>query len=197
MEYRDDAPQQPYMGQPYQPPQPPKTSHRKRNITLGIVGGIIVIGVIGAATGGNKSSDNTAATSPTTAAPTSAEVPATTEPTTQDPTTAAPVKQVVFKLSGSGEESSTKTFTLTQPDYSVAYTYNCKNFGMQGNFIADVEQSGNDGFDDTVANALGMKGSNTVYFHDGPTSGSGSGIYLSINSECDWTVTVTDGDDGQ
>lgn len=50
-------------------PQPPKRSHRARNVILGVVGAVIVIGIIGAATGGGskKNDDNKAAAPSATA----------------------------------------------------------------------------------------------------------------------------------
>lgn len=209
--------QQPQYGQPVQygaapqygapqyaqPPQPPKKKHTGRNVLFGILGVFVLIIVITVATSGGSKQNNAAAASPTTAAARtarnavssigSASAPATSQAAQAPATTpAAASKTVVLQMSGSGIKTS-KTFTVNSTDYSVAYTYDCSNFGTSGNFIADVQQSGNDLFDDSVANTIGDKGGDTTYLHDGP----GSGVYISINSECAWTVTVTDGDNGQ
>lgn len=156
--------------------------------------GVFLLIVIAGIAGGNKSSGSTAASSPTTGAaePTTAAATAPVQATTQAPATtqAAPTKKVVLSVQGNGIKS-TKSFTISSGDYSVAYTYDCSNFGSSGNFIADVQQSGNNLLDDPVANTLGDKGSDTTYLHDGPGT-----FYLSVNSECSWTVKVTDGDNG-
>lgn len=102
-------------------------------------------------------------------------------------TSAAPAKTVVLKLSGSGIKT-TKTFT-TGDDWSIAYTFNCVSFGMKGNFQVYVYTGGQ--MADVPVNALAEKGSDVTYEHE--SSGS---HYLEVNSECSWTVTVTDGDNG-
>lgn len=54
--------------QPYQAPQPPKKSHKVRNVLLGIVGGFIALIVIAAvASGGKTPTTSTTASSPSTA----------------------------------------------------------------------------------------------------------------------------------
>lgn len=192
--------QQPY-GQPYTQYQAPK---KKLSFgkgcgfgCLGVVALFIVIGVIAAVAGGGKStgaaSSNTNSQTTTVQDSATADASYTSVPVNPPPTSAAPSKHVVFHLKGNGEMSSTKTFTVLNSDYSIAYTYNCSNFGMSGNFILDEMQKGNDGFDTSVANEIGKKGSSTAYMHDGPAEG----VYLSVNSECSWTLTVTDGDSGE
>lgn len=187
-------PEQPQYGQPqytqpyYQAPAP-KKSHRGLKITGGIVGGIVLIGIIGAALGGGgkNGSTSTAASAPTTPAARSAKG-ATHAATSQAPQ--GPAKTVVYSGQGSGEKT-TPTFRVNSTDYSVAYTYNCASFGTSGNFAIEVQSSGDQLFDDSAANTIGMKGADTSYFHDGPGT-----LYLSILSECSWTVKVTDGDNG-
>lgn len=184
-------PQHPYM--PYQPPQPPKKGKKGRIVLFSILGLFLLIVIAGIA-GGNTSSGSAAVSTSTTvaAAPTTTPAKAVAQATTQAPATtqAAPAKKVVLTVEGNGI-NSTKSFTISSGDYSVAYTYDCSNFGTSGNFIADVQQSGNDLFDDPVANTMGDKGRDTTYLHDGPGT-----FYLSVNSECSWTVKVTDGDNG-
>ena len=55
-----------------------------------------------------------------------------------------------------------------------------------GNFIADLQQPGG-GDDQSIANALGAGGTVTTTVY--PTN-AGSDYYISVNSECTWTVTV-------
>jgi hypothetical protein len=71
--------QQSWQGGQLQPP--PRKPHRKRNIWLGVLAALIVLGIIGSLTGGSKdasSSSTAAAVSPAPAAATTA--PATTAP---------------------------------------------------------------------------------------------------------------------
>ena len=58
-----------------------------------------------------------------------------------------------------------------------------------GNFIVEVQQAPGKGtmaaLEDQPVNQLGSGGSGTEHYHYG-----GGGVYLSINSECSWSVTV-------
>lgn len=187
-------PQQPYGQQPYvqQPqfgqPTPPKKGKKvAKGCGIGcggVVGLVIIIGVVAAVAGGNKSNNsNTAASAPTTAsAPVTKQAPATTAPAT---TKAAPTTKVVLKVSGSGIKN-TASFT-TGDDWSIKYSFNCANFGGQGNFVVTVYDG--DTMGDLPVNELAAKGSDVTYEH-----GDSGSHYLSINSECSWTVTVTDGE---
>lgn len=98
---------------------------------------------------------------------------------------------VLLKMSGNGIENSAP-FLVTSGTLTVTYSYDCSSFGGSGNFIADLE-SGNqaslDSDDQSIANALGSGGSatTTIYPQD-----VGSDYYLAVNSECSWSVEVTD-----
>ncbi|HTJ70074.1 MAG TPA: hypothetical protein VL551_21235 [Actinospica sp.] len=100
-------------------------------------------------------------------------------------TSAAPTKTVVLKESGDGIKS-TKSFTVGN-DWSLAYSYDCSSFGSQGNFQVYEDYPNGD----VLVNELQEKGSDTTYQHDDAGTHS-----LEVNSECSWTITVTDGDDG-
>ena len=171
-------------------PQPPKKKHTVRNVFLGIGGGFVALIVIGAvASGGKNTSTSTATSSTTGAAPGAAPAAAPATSAAAAPTAqAVPAKTVVLKLSGSGTKN-TKTFT-TGADWSIAYTFDCSSFGSQGNFQVMVYTDGQ--IADAPVNALSANGNDTTYEH----SAAGS-HYLEVNSECSWTVTVTDGDGGQ
>jgi len=167
-------------------PQPPaKKSHRTRNIVLGVVGAIIVIGIIGAATGGGskKNDDKTTAAAPAT----STSQQATTAPATTQaapaPTTAKPKPAAKTVLTESGNGIKTTARFHVDGDWDLHYTYDCSSFGLKGNFI--VTTGGSD-FPMPLANELGMKGSEVTHQHDGGS------LYLDINSECSWTVKVVD-----
>lgn len=109
--------------------------------------------------------------------------PAASRTTAKSPAVAA--KKVVLHQAGNGIKN-TPSFT-TGADWSVSYTFNCAGFGDKGNFsITDGTQLAA-----VLASALDTKGADTTYQHD-----DAGKHYLEIDSECSWTVTVTDGDDG-
>ena len=66
----------------------------------------------------------------------------------------------------------------------MSWTYDCTSFGSAGNFSVDVQQPQGDLDSDFGPNELGNGGSGTDYYYD-----TGS-FQLSIDSECDWTITV-------
>ncbi|HYB88391.1 MAG TPA: DUF732 domain-containing protein [Streptosporangiaceae bacterium] len=97
---------------------------------------------------------------------------------------------VLLRLSGNGIENSGPVM-VTQSTLQVHYTYDCSSAGGSGNFIADFEagnQASLNSDDQSIANALGSGGSasTTIYPQD-----TGSEYHLAINSECNWSVTVT------
>jgi hypothetical protein len=145
--------------------------------------------VLGLAIGSGGKADTT--TTPTGAgAPTQAgaapSVPVQAAETTKAaPAPAKPAKTVVLTTSGNGIKE-TKSFT-TGAEWSVTYTFNCSGFGSKGNFVLSEGTSGLD----ILANGLAAKGADTTYRHDDAGKHS-----LSVNSECDWTLKVTDGDTG-
>lgn len=100
---------------------------------------------------------------------------------------AAPATSVVLQASGTGQKT-TKTFTVAA-DWSVKYTYDCASFGTSGNFA--VLEHGNDLDGLPIINTMGDKGSDITYQHS-----DGGQRLLEVNSECDWTLTVTSGDAG-
>ena len=95
---------------------------------------------------------------------------------------------VLLTQSGSGTAS---TVTFTAPtNWDLKWSYNCASFaGGKGNFIVTIEQNPHSGtmaaVEDTPINQLGNGGSGTEHYHYG-----GGGVYLSINSECSWTVSA-------
>jgi len=83
---------------------------------------------------------------------------------------------VLYSKTGSGI-GSTPNFT-TDAEWQVQYTYDCANFGQQGNFAVTDES-------DVLVNALAVGGSDVAYVHNSP------GIHsLTVNSECNWTIKV-------
>lgn len=79
-----------------------------------------------------------------------------------------------------GTSGSTPSFSQSGP-WTMAWSYNCSNYGSPGNFIVDVNNSNID----QGTNELGTGDSGTDYYYD---TGSFS---LSIISECDWSITVS------
>lgn len=92
-------------------------------------------------------------------------------------------------MSGNGIYTGPPFNVGSQP-LTVSYSYDCSSFGQSGNFIADLlngnqSQLGSD--DQPIANQLGMSGSQTVTVYP---QNPGADYYLSVNSECDWSVTI-------
>jgi hypothetical protein len=83
-----------------------------------------------------------------------------------------------------GNTGSTSNFSQTGP-WTMAWSYDCSTFGSQGNFSVNVTQPAGDGAVDLGTNELGDGGSGTDYYYDTGT------FSLSIDSECDWSITVT------
>ncbi len=95
----------------------------------------------------------------------------------------AAAPQTLLDVSGSGTKT-TQSFTAAG-DWTLGYSYNCSNFGDQGNFQVYVYNSdGSMSFDNAGVNELGKSGSDTEYYH------KGGSYYLEMNSECNWHVVV-------
>ena len=96
--------------------------------------------------------------------------------------TAAPTTR--FSLSGSGTKNTTD---FTVPDeWTLDYTYDCSNAGGQGNFqVFAYNSDGSLDPNGPTVNELGAKGDSSTAAHNDAGS-----KYLTINSECSWTVKV-------
>jgi hypothetical protein len=93
-----------------------------------------------------------------------------------------PTTELVYSVSGSGIKD-TPTFTVPTPDWTLAYAYDCTDFGGSGNFAVTLYKSGE--LDTVLVNELGAGKIDASSVHDGPGT-----YYLGINSECNWTVHV-------
>ena len=149
---------------------PPKKGHALRNVSLGCLGLIVLLFVIGLAANGTHG-PSTPASSPSNS-------------TTNQPS-AAPASPVAAKVlldkTGSGI-NKTPDFTAAG-DWEIDWSYDCSNFGQSGNFQVIVYNS--DGsLADVAVNELGAKGSDVTNEHQGGT------YYLEMNSECNWHVIV-------
>jgi len=114
----------------------------------------------------------TAPAKTTTTTPSKAATPA--------PAPAGPA--VLLDQSGSGQ-AQTAPFK-TGKSWTVTYTFDCASFGGSGNFQFDVNNTDGSTNYDTGANDLAANGGSSDYFYDSGTH------YLSINSECDWHITI-------
>lgn len=121
----------------------------------------------------------------TTPAPTPKPAPVAT-PTPQPVPAPVPAQpQTVMSISGTGTKS-TQTFTVNS-NWQMQWSYDCSNFGDQGNFQVFIyTSSGSMSFDNAMVNEAGMSGSDTEYYHTGGT------YYLEVNSECSWNIKVQD-----
>ncbi|HUZ70509.1 MAG TPA: hypothetical protein VND54_10325 [Candidatus Saccharimonadales bacterium] len=91
---------------------------------------------------------------------------------------------MLFRVAGSGIKQ-TQDFAVPA-EWTLNYAYDCSNFGSAGNFIVSIYNSdGSPDFNDTGVNELGKRGSGSTANHNDAGT-----IYLSIDSECNWTVTA-------
>lgn len=83
-------------------------------------------------------------------------------------------------------------------NWDLAWSYDCTvALGGTGNFITtnydltgsaggNAQSGGNVDFDNQGVNQLGAKGSGVEHYHSG-----GNTKYITVTSECAWTITVT------
>lgn len=146
----------------------------KHKITTAILV-LIVIGAIGSA-----ASPKTPTQPSQPAAADKSVTTAATKPTVPTP---APTPQVLLDLQGSGTKSTQK-FTAAS-DWDLNWSYDCSNFGTQGNFMVQITNGdGSYSYDNQAVNQLGAKGTDVEHYHKGGT------FYLQISSECSWQVTA-------
>lgn len=177
----------------YTPPPPPRRKHgRGLYWFIGIAALVLIIIVVAAAAPKTKKAP-ASAPAPTFAISTFAPfTPADVVPTSASPritkvAEVPPKKKVpvtVLNQTGSGIKQ-TADFTVTADQWTIAYAYNCANFGSSGNFTIEVDDA--DGSPSDIAvNELRTKNSSSTVEH-----GAGR-FYLSIDSECDWHVKVVE-----
>ena len=113
------------------------------------------------------------------------------------PSRLAVIRVTATDAAGNAQSASSGLISLIGSGFTAnstaTYTYDCSAAGGSGNFIADMEtpnQSSLSSDDQSIANALGAGGTATTTLY--PTD-TGQNYYLSVNSECSWSVTLTAG----
>lgn len=91
---------------------------------------------------------------------------------------------VTFSSNQIGASGQTPQFTESGK-WQMAWSYNCSNFGSSGNFGVTVNEPSSSTTYDQAPNELGTGGSGTDYYTNTGT------FSLSVNSECNWTITVS------
>jgi len=97
---------------------------------------------------------------------------------------------VILSLRGNGTESS-RSVVVTQPALRVKYSYDCSSLGGSGSFVADFETANQNSLDfdaQQIANALSPGGAETITIYPQKT---GREYHLAVNSQCDWSITVS------
>jgi hypothetical protein len=193
--YQQWEPQGGYQRQQWQPPagfsqppghraRPPRKSRAPKIILWSIAGAIVfcvLIAIIGSATAGKSTATgDKKPAAPAASAPTPALSPS--------PAPAPAPPKVLLTMSGSGIQNSAP-FTVGG-QVTATYTFNCSSFGSSGNFEADLlygNQASLNSDDQNIANALAMSGGSTTTVYP---ADPGRRYYLSVNSECNWTVKL-------
>lgn len=173
-------------GYPVRPPSPPKKKSGAGKVIGIVIAAVVVlcgVGVVLTAVNGGGNGGQTAGSVASPAAPVGG--PATTAAAAAATTKAAAPQppKTLLQLTGSGIKKS-NTFT-TGDEWTLSYSFNCSNFGSQGNFaVMEYDSSGMP--TDVLVNELAKSGTDSV-----PQHVDGGGHYLQINSECKWSLTVT------
>ena len=193
-----DYPPPPQYTTPQFPPPPgfpgrapgPFSGLSRIQIVIGSVAGavLLLIGVVigNAAAGGQPQA------APTATVTVSAGAGAGSPQGGQSQGTTGGVGGVLYSFSGSSDKNS-PPFVVNDSAVTVKYTFDCSAFGMKGNFIAHLD-GGNPSaaFSDSnsIANDLSMGGTTTttIYPRD-----RGFRYHLEVISECNWSMTLTNG----
>ena len=140
------------------------------------------IAIASSKNGPSGASDQTAAQSIPAPTETGSTVAAPSQPT-QAQAQAPASPQVLLSISGSGSKTTEK-FTAVS-DWDLNWSYDCSNFGDQGNFQVFVYNGdGSMSFSNSGVNQLGKSGADVEHYHTGGT------FYLTVNSECGWKIEV-------
>jgi len=141
---------------------------------------VIVFFVIVGASGGKKDANTAKQSVPAASDNTTAS---TSQQTNQQAQPTPVVAQTLLDISGTGTKSTQK-FTAAG-DWDMNWSYDCSNFGTQGNFQVMVYNSdGSMSFQNNLVNQLGKSGTDVEHYHAGGT------YYLEVNSECKWKISI-------
>lgn len=91
---------------------------------------------------------------------------------------------VTYTSTQTGDSGNTQQFSVSST-WNMSWSYNCSNFGTTGNFAVDITQPPDDFNYDVGPNEEGMSGSGVDTYTDTGT------FSLIVNSECDWSITIT------
>jgi hypothetical protein len=168
---------------PQYPPRPwppaPERRGRARVVVLSVIGGFVVIFMIVIAVGHGGPS------APSVTLP--AQIGGTSAAAAPGPATPAATgagnPRVVATFSGSGQENTSR-FTVSAT-WKLSYSFNCASFGGSGNFV--VFEDGGQDLSGVTVNELAASKTGTSWAY-----GDAGSHYLEIDSECSWSVTVTD-----
>jgi hypothetical protein len=164
------------------PPLPGKRGHPVRWIFGGIAAVVVLIIIIAIALSGGGSGTNPPAANPDASRAAAASATGATTGTKTTPPAKPASGRTLLTTHGSGIKKTAKF--STGDDWTIHWTYDCSSFGQKGNFQIFV-YTGNSP-SDVAANELGNKGSDSS-----PEYGSSGTHYLEVNSECKWTLKVT------
>jgi hypothetical protein len=135
---------------------------------------VVVLLIIGA--NGNKPTPKQSVPAPGTNSQSSS-----TAPVAQ--TASQSIPQTLLDLKGSGTKTTQK-FTAAS-DWDLEWSYDCSNFGSQGNFMVYVYNGdGSISYSNAGVNQLGKSDSGVENYHSGGT------FYLTVNSVCKWKIMV-------
>jgi hypothetical protein len=101
-----------------------------------------------------------------------------------------PKPRVLLRFSGNGIANS-RPILVTQGNLVASYSFSCASFGQQGNFAADFEygnQASMNSDDQPIANSLAMSGHSVTHIYP---EDPGQMYYVSVDSECDWSVVIS------
>ena len=96
----------------------------------------------------------------------------------------APASSPRTLLASSGSGSKSTQIVTVPSEWSLEWSYDCSNFGPQGNFQVFVYNSNGSPAEANGLNQLGAGGADTEYYHQG------GNLYFVIRSECRWTIKV-------
>lgn len=140
------------------------------------VGAVFVLFIVIGASGDSKPSTSVPAPSETGSTVATQEKKAAPAPVVTEP-------QVLLDIKGSGTKTTQK-FTAGG-DWDLNWSYDCSNFGNQGNFQVFIYNgSGSMSYSNSPVNQLGASGADVEHYHNGGT------FYLTMNSVCSWKVQV-------